>query len=195
MGGKQLDNRVLEDLGCLNPLNRERKYTIISIQNLSRKLLPEFDTAAVLDEWKLYQNDGNISDIDTDQRVDHYWNAVFLLKSVEGNGRYHLLTRLVKSYLVWAQTNVNSERSLLLNARVETKERSRFGEQTIVCLRLLKDAVKFHDPVNCRPKKIPVTKEMKKSVRLAHSAYKARLDEEKEEKKKELEETKRKKED
>ena len=195
MGGRQLDNRVLEDLGCLNPLNRERKSTIISIQNLSSKLLPEFDTAAVLDEWKLYQNDGNISDIDTDQRVDHYWNAVFLLKYVEGNGRYHLLTRLVKSYLVWAQTNVNSERSLLLNARVETKERSRFGEQTIVCLRLLKDAVKFHDPVNCRPEKIPVTKEMKKSVRLAHSAYKARLDEEKEEKKKELEETKRKKED
>ena len=59
----------------------------------------------------------------------------------------------------------------------------------------LKDAVKFHDPVNCRPEKIPVTKEMRKSVHLAHSAYKARLDEEKEEKKKELEETKRKKED
>ena len=32
---------------------------------------------------------------------------------------------------------------------------------------------------------------MRKSVRLAHSAYKARLDQEKEEKKKELEETKR----
>ena len=62
-------------------------------------------------------------------------------------------------------------------------------------MRLLKDAVKFHDPVNCRPEKIPVTKEMRKSVRLAHSAYKARLDQEKEEKKKELEETKRKKEE
>ena len=76
----------------------------------------------------------------------------------------------------------------MLNARVVTKERSRFGEQTIVGLQLPKDAV------NCRPEKIPVTKEMKKCVRLAYSAYKARLDEEKEEKK-ELEETKRKKED
>ena len=66
----------------------------------------------------------------------------------------------------------------------------------MVSLRLLKDAVKFHDPVNCRPEKIPVTKEMRKSVRLAHSAYKARLDQEKEEKKKELEgETMRKKEE
>ena len=70
-----LNNRVLKDLGCLNPLKRERKSTTISIQNHSRKLLPEFDTAAVLDEWKLYQNDGDISDINTDQRVDRYWNA------------------------------------------------------------------------------------------------------------------------
>ena len=191
-----LNNRVLKDLGCLNPLKRERKSTTISIQNLSRKLLPEFDTAAVLDEWKLYQNDGDISDIDTDQRVDRYWNAVFLLTSVEGNGHYRLLPCLVKSCLVFAHANADSERSLSVNARIVTKERSRFGEQTIVGLRLLKDAVKFHDPVNYRPEKIPVTKEMRKSVRLAHSAYKARLDQEKEEKKKELEaETMRKKEE
>ena len=67
-----LNNRVLKDLGCLNPLKRERKSTTISIRNLSRKLLQEFDTAAVLDERKLYQNNGDTSDIDTDQRVDHY---------------------------------------------------------------------------------------------------------------------------
>ena len=59
---------------------------------------------------------------------------------------------------------------------------------------LLKDAVKFHNPVNRRLEKIPVTKEMRKSVRFAHSAYRERLDKEKEEKK-ELEETKRKKEE
>ena len=127
---------------------------------------------------------------DTDQRVDHYWNAVFLQTSVEGNGGYQLLPRLVKSCLVLAQANADSVRSLSVNARVVVKERSRLGEQTIVGLRLLKDAVKFHNLVNCKPEKIPVTKELRKSVRFAHSAYKARLDEEKEEKKKELEETK-----
>ena len=58
---------------------------------------------------------------------------------------------------------------------------------------LLKDAVKFQDPVNCRPEKIPVTREMRKSVQ--GTAYRARLDKEKEEKKKELEETKQKKEE
>ena len=118
-----------------------------------------------MDEWKLYPNDGDISDIDTDHHGDHYWDAVFLLTSVEGNGRYQLLPRLVKSYLVLAQVNVDSECCLSVNARVVMKERSRLGEQTIVGLWLLKDAVKFHGPVNCRPEKIPVTKEMRKSVR------------------------------
>ena len=89
--------------------------------------------------------------------------------------------------LFWPMQNANSERSLSVNARVVTKERSRLEEQTIVGLRLLEDAVKFHDPVNCRPEKIPITKEMRKSVRLARPANKARLDQEKEEKKKELE--------
>ena len=50
-----------------------------------------------------------------------YWNAVFLLTSVEGNGRYQLLPRLVKSFLVLAQANADSERSLLVNARVVTR--------------------------------------------------------------------------
>ena len=64
--------------------------------------------------------------------------------------------------------NADPKCSLLMNARVATKERSRLGEQTIVGLWLLKDAVKFHDPVNCRSEKILVTKEMRKSVHLAH---------------------------
>ena len=42
-------------------------------------------SAALLDEWKFYQNDGDTLDVGTDQRVDHYWNAVFLLTSVESN--------------------------------------------------------------------------------------------------------------
>ena len=66
--------------------------------------------------------------------------------------------------------NTDSKRNLLINVRVVTRfvERSRLEEQTIVGLWLLKDALKFHDPVNCRREKIPVTKEMRKSVHLAH---------------------------
>ena len=108
-----------------------------------------------MDEWKLYQNDGNISDIDTDQRVDHYWNAVFLLKSVEGNGHYQLLPRLVKSCLALAQANVNSQCSLLLNARVVTKERSRFGEQTHCRLAAPKGCSKVPRPSKLQTREDP----------------------------------------
>ena len=62
-------------------------------------------------------------------------------------------------------------------------------------MRLLNDAVKFHDPVNYRPEKIYVTEEMRKSVRLAHINVQGKIRREKEEKKKELEETRRKKEE
>ena len=83
------------------PLKRERKSTI-SIQNHSRKLLPEIDTTAVLDEWKLYQSDGY-------RPVSR--RCVFAT-SVEGNGRYQLLPSLVKSCLVLAQASADSEPEL-----------------------------------------------------------------------------------
>ena len=55
--------------------------------------------------------------MDTDQQVDHYWNAVFLPTSVEDNDCYQLLPLLVKSCLVLVQANANSERGLSVNAR------------------------------------------------------------------------------
>ena len=71
---------------------------------------------------------------------------------------------IINYFPVWS-SHADSEHSLSVNTRVVTKERSRLREQTIVDLRLLKDAVKFHEPVKCRPEKIPVAKEMRKSVR------------------------------
>ena len=41
------------------------------------------------------------------------------------NGRHQLLPRLVKSCFVLAQANANSERSLLVNARVVMKKKSK----------------------------------------------------------------------
>ena len=108
----------------------------------------------------LYQNDGDISDIDTDQLVDHYWNTVFFLTSVAGNGRYQLLPGLVKSCLVLARANADSERSL--SSCNEGKIKTWGADHCRLAVPKLKDVVKFHDPVNCRLEKIPVTEEMRK---------------------------------
>ena len=63
-------------------------------------------------------------------------------------------------------TNAESERSLSIKARVVTKERASLGESAIVGLRLVKEAVRFHDPVNFAPENIPITKELKLSVQI-----------------------------
>ena len=127
----------------------------------------------------MLQADQEVSEFDTHQRVDHCWNAVFLLKSIAGNSQYQCLPLVIKSGLVFAQTNAESERSLSINARVVTIERSALGEVTITGLHTVKEAVRFYDPVNGQPENIAITKELKRSVRLAHTAYQARLKAEK----------------
>lgn len=87
---------------------------------------------------------------------------------------------MIKSGLVFAQTNAESERSLSINARVVTSERSALGEVTITGLRTVKEAVRFYDPVNGQPENLAITKELKRSVRLAHTAYQAQLKRKKE---------------
>ena len=101
---------------------------------------------------------------------------------------------MIKSGLVFAQTNAESERSLSINARVVTSERSTLGEVRITGLRAVKEAVRFYDPVNGQPENIAITKELKRSVRLAHTAYQARLKGEKLQEERKREEAEQKKE-
>ena len=185
-----LGNKLLRDLGCLNPLKRDRKSTDSSIQNLSKKLQPQLDVSYVLDERKLLQPDQEVSEIDTNQRVDLYWNTVFLLMSIDGNSECQCLPLVIKSGLVFAQTNAESERSLSINARVVTSERSALGEETITGLRTVKEAVRFYDPANGQPEDIAITKELKRS---AHTAHRARLKAEKLEDERKRDETEQKK--
>ena len=81
------------------------KSTDTSIQNLTKKLQPQLEVIPVLDEWKCLQNDREVSELDSTQRIDHYWNAVFQLKSVDGSSSYQSLPLVIKSALVLAQTN------------------------------------------------------------------------------------------
>ena len=55
--------------------------------------------------------------------------------------------------MVLKQTNAESERSLSVNARIVTKDRSLLGEKTFVGIHTLKEAVWFFDPDNKQPEK------------------------------------------
>ena len=47
--------------------------------------------------------------------------------------------------------------------------------------RVVKEAVRFYDPVSNKPEKIPITEELKKQVRSSHTLYEEHQEREKEE--------------
>ena len=188
-----LDNLLLRQLGCLNPLKRKKKSTVTSIQSIAMKLQPKVDPSEVTDKWKPFQVDNELPAYDLRERIEVYWNKVSKLQAADGELRYKTLPTVIKSGLVLAQTNAESERSLSVNARIVTKDRAFLGEKTIVGLHVIKDAVRFfNDPELSRPQMILVTEELKRSVRQAHSAYRDRLEKEKEEERKRKEARKKK---
>ena len=62
----------------------------------------------------------------------------------------------------------------------------------IIGLHVLKDAVRFFDPISNQPERIPITQDLKQSVKLAHLAYKECLEAEKREEAKRIEAQKQK---
>ena len=188
-----LDNKLLRQLGCLNPMKR-KDSTASSIESIASAVQPKVNKTLLGDEWKVYQRDTNLPDYDPKERIEVFWKEVFELPGPAGEPKYQLLPLVVKSALVLAQTNAESERSLSVNARIVTKDRSLLGEKTIVGIHIVKEAVRFFDPVNRQPEKIQITSNLKKAVKSAHAAYREHLEKEKEMEKKKKEEENRLKE-
>ena len=105
------------------------------------------------------------------KELKYFGNKFFELQGLAGEPKYQILPVVVKSALVLTQTNAESERSLSVNARIVTKDRSLLGEKTIFGIHTLKEAVRFFDPDNKQPEKIEINSNLKKAVKSAHAAY------------------------
>ena len=187
------ENKLLKFLSCLNPEMRSNASLRV-IEYVATKLrIQAADIADVSDEWRLYLHDKDITKPDKDTRVDHYWRRIFKLQKTNGNSRYPLLTRIVKTALVLPHGNSDFERGISVNNRMLTNERNKLSGVTINGLRATKDMIKFSDPQLHRPERIPVTKKLLNSVRSAHSAYRQKCEEvgEEEERKKKKKKKKR----
>ena len=189
-----LKNELLRQLGCTNPLKRKKESTVSSIERLTTVLQPAIITSEVIDEWKLFQVDNELPDYNQQERIEKYWNAVFQLQSSNGQLRYKLLPAVIKSALTLGQTNAESEHSLSVDAAIVTQERTLLSENTIIGLRVVKEAVRFFDPVSNQPEKIAITDDLRRFVRNAHAAYKERLEREREDEEKKRQEVQRMKE-
>ena len=108
-------------------------------------------------------------------RVDHYWNNVLSLTNASGEMKYPFLRKLVLTCLCLPHGNADVERSLSINKKLVTAERTLLAEESVNGLRLTRDAVSMYKKID----DIPITKGMLSSVRLAHSKYKERIEAEK----------------
>ena len=130
-------------------------------------------------------------------RVDHYWSSILALKTESGDIKYPSLTKLLKTALSLPHGNADVERSLLVNKNLLKDNRPALHPDTMKGLRYAEDAVCFHDPVQRRPEKVPITKQMMKAVKSVRASYTVYLEDEKkkqadEKKQKELDEETRK---
>lgn len=149
-----LPNTLLKALGCLNPVKREKASSGKATSTLAKKWQPQLHVSIVQDEWRVCAVDKDVEQLHKEKRIEHFWQKVFSLKSLNGTEpRYVGLPKVVKSGLILAQTNAETERSLSVNARIATQERILLGERTIAGLRSVTDAVNFLDPELLRAEK------------------------------------------
>ena len=132
------------------------------------------EVSLVTDEWKVYQAGDTDS---TTRRVDHYWAEVFKEKSLQGEFKYSILQKLIKSLLSLAHGNADVERSLFANKKTVTPDRASLGDLTINGLRTVKDRAR----VCGAPHKVEITKGLLRAANEADKAYSKRLSDEKEE--------------
>ena len=62
-------------------------------------------------------------------KTEVFWNRVFHILAENGELQYKVLPSVIKSALVLAQINAESDRSLSMNARIVTQERASLGEK------------------------------------------------------------------
>ena len=95
-----------------------------------------------------WSDDQDVEQLDKGQCVDHFWRAVFSHKSLNETGpRFSAIPKVVKSGLILAQSNGESERSLSVNAHIVTQEETLLGERIIVGPRPVKWS---HQNADCR---------------------------------------------
>ena len=105
-------------------------------------------------------------------RVNHYWDKVLELKSVVGSQRVCVLTKVIKCALSLSHGNADNERSLSVNKKTLSKERTSLSITTLNGLWATEDCIKNMDGLS----KLNVSKNMLSSVQVSNRAYLEHLD-------------------
>ena len=108
-------------------------------------------------------------------RIDQYWNQVMQLKTSLGNQKFSVLAKTVKFALGLPHRNADNERSLSVNKKTLSKEKSGLSIITLNGLWAIDDGIRNANGLS----NIVVTKEMLSTVKGSYKAYMQHIDKEK----------------
>ena len=178
-----VDVALVKNIQCLHPEVREQESAFKHLKRLSETLpgISKEEVPLIRDEWKLYRADDIpdskiYNDQDEIDRIDHYWGYVLSRKTPSGRLKYKNLRKLVISCLCISHGNADVERSLSINKKLLTNERTLLSEESLNGLRLTRDAVGMYKG---KVTDIPMTKELQSSVAKSYQKYKDRIETEK----------------
>ena len=137
-----LDDVLVEALTCLNPWEQNSVNGLHNCRKVAEEMPSIRKEEEILfgDEWVRYQQI-NLDEDDMEVRVDHFWNKMF--RRTDGSGdRFELIPKMVKCALALCHSNADVERSLSVNKRMLTKQNVTMKDETLIGLRVIKDAIK-----------------------------------------------------
>ena len=100
-----------------------------------------------------------------DGSSDNYWDKVLKLKSVVGSQRFCVLTKVIKCALSLSHGSADDERSLSVNKKILSKERTSLSITTLNGLRATEDGIRNMDGLS----NVNVSKNMLSSVKDSQS--------------------------
>ena len=171
---------LVETLTCLHSAEKAKMTSVKKIRKVGDSLpciKPE-ELAVLTDDWRIHgetdipeewaQKDGSAV------RVDQYWSKVLKLKRVPGNQKFSVLGKVIKCALSLSHGNADNERSLSINKKTLSKERSSLSITALNGLRAVEDGVSNEGGLS----NVPVNKGMLVSVKSSHKVYLAHIEEE-----------------
>ncbi len=166
-----LDSELLCALTCLDPKNQKSSNSLLHCKVVSQALpcVTEKDDTRIGDEWVRFQ-ELDITEEDSTMRVDHFWKSIFDRGDVCGDA-FEVLPKLVRCALLLSHSNTDVERSLSVNKRVLTKEKTALSTETLIRIRHVKAAIAHYGDVT----KVLVTRELLQAAQGAYAVYAAKL--------------------
>ena len=168
-----LMNPIIRDASVFQPKKKDAK-SVDAMRRLAKAIGRDVDCDRLMDEWKLFLMDDNVS-TEAVVSVDQYWANVFKEKNSQGEPKYKQLGNLGKKVLSLSHGNSEVERAFSISGNDVTPQRSCLSESTINGIGATTSGIRADGGM---PEVIPITKEFIRLGRQAHRSYKMRLEEE-----------------